>query len=284
MSSPLTAENAAALVAADDLAGLAVHDAEDLLAGHVVGVLTEADTGLIRFIDVQLESDARHVLVPVGHSRLEQVVDRTRIRLRAAKLHDLEHVPAYDANTALTTGYAREIAAEYGRFFRGDFYYAHPAYDHRGVFAGPHPIARTAPTAGPDTRELMPLRDSDFRIVAGESDVHGWAVVGSDGGAVGAVEDLLIDPNAERVRYLVIIATTGQRHALPIGYVELRETEEQIIVPGLTAVDVAALPALVGSLSRADEEALLDRIERALDARNPFLRVDFSEREIATQE
>src|SRR5687767_10008871 len=187
MSSPAAIENTAPLVAADDLAGLAVHDAEDLLAGHVIGVLTEPGTGLVRFIDVQLDSDGRHVLVPVGHTRLEQAFDRIRLRLRAAKLHDLERVPAYDPNSTLTTGQASHLAAEYGRFFRGDFYYAHPAYDHRGLYVGPHPVVRIDPNAEPDSRELASLRDSDFRIAGGEPDVHGWNVLGSDREVAGVV-------------------------------------------------------------------------------------------------
>src|SRR5687767_14664852 len=129
MNLPTATQNETPLTSSSDLSGLAVHDAEDLLSGHVTGVLIEADAGLIRFIDVQLESDGRHVLVPVGHARLEHFLDQTRIRLRAATLHDLEHVPAYDTGTELTSGYVHDLAVAYGRFFRGYFYYAHPAYE-----------------------------------------------------------------------------------------------------------------------------------------------------------
>ena len=55
-------------------------------------------------------------------------------------------------------------------------------------------------------------------------------------------------------------------------------------MPGLNAADLLALPELSAAVpSRADEEELLAAIERALDARNPFLRVDFSERQVATE-
>src|SRR5687768_3262590 len=53
------------LTAQQDLHGLAVHDADDLLTGHVFGLLCESDTGLIRFLDVELDGKNRHVLVPV---------------------------------------------------------------------------------------------------------------------------------------------------------------------------------------------------------------------------
>jgi hypothetical protein len=70
---------------------------------------------------------------------------------------------------------------------------------------------------------------------------------------------------------------------VPIGYVELNRHEKQVIVPGLTAGDIAALPELrQATPSRNEEEELLATIERALDARNPFLRVDFSHRQMST--
>ena len=279
MSSPATIDHAMPLVAANDLAGLAVHDAEDLLTGHVIGVLTEVGSGLIRFVDVQLESDGRHVLVPVGHARLEEVLDRNRIRLRAAKLFDLERIPAYDPNSPVTSGYVSEIASTYGRFFRGDFYYAHPAYDHRRLYAGPHPLVRAQSSQPAIAEQLTTLRNSDFRIAQGEPNIHDWIVAGADGSEVGRVEDLIIDPLAERVRYVVIAAPGNRRRALPIGYVELATQSQQVVVPGLNAADLLALPELSAAVpTRAEEEKLLAAIERALDARNPFLRVDFSER------
>lgn len=277
-------DHAMPLIAANDLAGLAVHDAEGLLAGQVIGVLTEAGSGLIRFIDVQLESNGRHVLVPVGHARLEEVIDRTRIRLRAAKLFDLERIPAYDPNSPVTSGYVSEIASAYGRFFRGDFYYAHPAYDHRRLYAGPHPLVRAQSQHPAIAEQLTTLRTSDFRISQGEPNIRDWIVAGADGGEVGRVEDLIIDPQAERVRYVVIAAPENRRQAIPIGYVELSTQSQQVVVPGLTALDLLSLPELSASVpTRAEEEELLAAIERALDARNPFLRVDFSERQIAAE-
>ena len=50
---------------------------------------------------------------------------------------------------------------------------------------------------------------------------------------------------------------------------------------GRNVADLEALPPFEGlPLARAQEILILNEIERALDARNPFLRVDFSGREM----
>src|SRR5688572_26786961 len=153
-----------------DLKGLAVHDAEDLLTGHVYAILTETETGLIRYLDVELDGKHRHVLVPVGHARLEQSpTGEGRIRLRAATHHDLESVPPFTAEAQWDApDLARDLLAAHGRVFRGDRYYAHPAFNHRSLYAGEHPIV-PASEAGPQTLdELQLLTESkEFRLSSG---------------------------------------------------------------------------------------------------------------------
>src|SRR5262245_38673166 len=162
------------LVAHEDLAGLAVHDVNDLRVGHVFGVLTEAATGLVRFLDVEVDGRSRHVLIPVGHARLEYVLGQRRIRLRAASVEDLEDVPSYQGERA-SLDLARSMATLYGRLFRGARYYAHPAYDHRGLYAGDHPIVKEEELP-PAALDLLRLGDAkEFRVAPGESDVRGWA-------------------------------------------------------------------------------------------------------------
>jgi hypothetical protein len=262
------------LVAHTDLAGLTVHDAYDLRVGHVFGVLTEAETGLIRFLDVQIDGSPRHVLIPVGHARLEEVLGQRRIRLRAATVEDLENVPAYAGEPA-TREVARTVAGAYGRMFRGARYYAHPAYDHRGLYAGEHPVV-SADEVQPAHGTLERLSESDFRVVTGEPDIIGWTLA-AGGEPSGAVQDLIIDPEATQVRYIDVELPEGGHRLLPIGYVELDDARKSVVAAGLSAADIRALPGFEGlPLSRVQEIELLDAIERALDARNPFLRVDFS--------
>jgi hypothetical protein len=267
------------LVPSRDLTGMPVHDVTDLLAGHVYGVLGEADSGIVRFLDVMLSDDGTHVLIPIGHARLEQALDQTHVRLRAARLEDLRAVPPYNpADGWPGPEYARQMATLHGRFFRGDHYYAHPAYDHGTLFAGPHPIVLAEKPA--PVSPLLLLARSDYGVARGEPDVVGWTVVDADGSTIGTVEDLVLDPVAKRVRYVVVRQPDSGRRLLPIGYLEL-QPESRLNLPGLLAADVNALPAFKGEApTRVEEDALRDQIERALDGRNPFLRVDYSGREV----
>jgi hypothetical protein len=267
------------LVAHADLAGLAVHDSNNLRVGHVYGVLTQAETGLVRFLDVEIDGSARHVLIPVGHARLEEVLGQKRIRLRAATVEDLEAIPAY-AGEHPTVDLARTVAGAFGRLFRGGRYYAHPAYDHRGLYAGEHAIV-SAGEARPGPAQLERLSDSeDYKIAAGEPDIRGWNMLAMEEPA-GVVHDLIIDPEAEQVRYVVVELKNGAHALLPIGYLELDRTEKIVLAPGLSAADIEVLPPFEElPLTRAQEIMILNEIERALDARNPFLRVDFSGREM----
>lgn len=267
-----------------DLAGLAVHDADDLLTGHVFGLLCEAETGLIRFLDVELEGKGRHVLVPVGHARVENSVLGPRIRLRAASVEDLERVPAYAADgTWPNPEVAHEVLTVHGRFFRGDKYYAHPAYDHRGLYAGDHPILKDDDASDPDeSASLESLNESrKYRVSEGEPDVRGWTLLDGRGASAAEVTDAVIDTAALKVRYVVVKRTDGQTTLLPIGYVEVRPEAKQVVVPGLIADDLLTLPPFEKlPLSRQQEDALREHIERVLDTRNPFLRVDFSRRQV----
>jgi hypothetical protein len=267
-----------------DLAGLAVYDADNLRAGHVFGVLTEADTGLVRFLDVDLEGEMRHVLVPIGHARLEPGLAEPRFRLRAVRLDDLRNIPSYDGQDGWRDAqYAGRLAAEYGRYFRGAHYYAHPAFDHHGLFAGPHPIV--AESAARPTAELLRLTTSNYRVASHEPDVLGWNVTDANHALIGTTVDLLFDPQSEQVCYALLELPGDGRRLLPIGYLEIDESRKALRLPGLMAADVRALPAATDEPpARAQEQDLLDAIERALDARNPFLRIDFSDREIRSQQ
>ena len=270
-----------ALTPFSDLRGLAVHDAQDLLTGHVFNVLTEAETGLIRFLDIELDGKGKHVLIPVGHARLEDGVTGRRIRLRAATVDDLEDVPAYKPAPALLPGQdeAKKLLAAHGRVFRGDRYYAHPAYDHGGLYAGDHPIVADTEASEREVEALELLSASrEFKLASGEPDVRGWPI-GASGQPMGTVADLVVDTDALTVRY-VVAGRDADQTLLPIGYVNFGD--RIVDVPGLTPADLAALPPFNGlPFSRDDEQRLLDQVERALDARNPFLRVDFSNRRMA---
>ncbi|HEX6057863.1 MAG TPA: PRC-barrel domain-containing protein [Gemmatimonadaceae bacterium] len=91
------------------------------------------------------------------------------------------------------------------------------------------------------------------RVAKGASDPRGWKVVAADGAEVGRVRDLLVDLEAQRVRYLDVeldaaAPGTGERHVLiPIGRARLHDAEDRVLVDALPASGISSLPRYGGS-------------------------------------
>jgi hypothetical protein len=220
------------------------------------------------------------VLVPVGHARIEDRLDQPRLRLRAATLEELDRIPAYHADpNAIDDPYERALLHAHGRAFHGERYYAHPAYDHTGLYAGDHPLVRTGDVAGDATR-LRPLRElPNVAFAPGEADVRGWPVETGSGEGAGVVEDLIVDVSGRQVRYVILrldAEADVERVLVPVGFLRVDANAQRLRAPGLGADDVTALPRYGGGVvERADEEALRDALQERLFARRRYASPDF---------
>ena len=269
-----------------DLRGTPVVDVEGEGIGSVFGALAEVSSGLIRYIDVAIDAAPKHVLVPVGHARVDREEGGALVRLRAATFDDLDAVPTYDPSEGeVDEPFERSVLATLGRLFYGERYYAHPAYDHDGLYAGDHPIVRTG-EAGPSTEEaaaasgLIPLRQlRGYRIADGAPDVRGWRVVAAEGTAVGAVEDLVVDTHAETIRYLVVDGDGAPGALVPIGYTRVDKRNRRVVLPVFTPDDLPPLRLHVEGqpVSRAVEDAIRAAIETLLSGTRRFERADFTD-------
>ncbi len=97
---------------------------------------------------------------------------------------------------------------------------------------------------------VVPLGQlDDFKVAEGDPDVRGWQVVASDGRKIGEVDELLIDTNAMKVRYLDVEVENGlmsepDRHVLvPIGYARLDRGSDQVMVDNIASTDLRTMPA-----------------------------------------
>jgi uncharacterized protein (TIGR02271 family) len=95
---------------------------------------------------------------------------------------------------------------------------------------------------------VVPLDElSGYEVADDDPDVRGWQVLSGDGQEIGEVDQLLVDTEALKVRYLDVDlddALAGGRHALvPIGYARLDPPLRRVFVDGLSSTQVAALPA-----------------------------------------
>lgn len=273
-----------------DLGDLRVEDASGVGIGRTVGALAESASGLVRYLDIGLDKRTKHVLVPVGHARfLREDRELPEVRLRAALLEDLDRIPAFDpATTDLDDPYERALLHAHGRLFHGERYYAHPAYDHAGLFSSQEPLVPTAlgaeehtltaPEAAHEaTAALLPLAALEgWEVARGEPDVRGWTLT-AGGEAAGTVAELIVEPARARVRYLAVDRDAGGRTLLPIGFLRLDHGDEVVTAPGLRSADLAALPEWRGShVARDLEEAIRDTLDDLLVEERRYLRPDFA--------
>jgi hypothetical protein len=274
------------LVPTGDLAGLRTHDVEDRPVGALFGALSEQPTGLIRYLDVELDGPEKHVLVPIGHARIDTGGVEPRVRLRAATFEDLLAVPEYRPDrTEVDAGYHERLLEAYGRVFYGAHYYAHPSFDHDTVFGGAGQVDAVSTTGPADgdgvgagaAATVQPMSRLPERGAARIGrNLLGRRVVDSRGEAVGEVTDLLVETRSHAPRYALIDLTQPPRStAVPLGFLDARADGEELIVRALTADEVRLLPPCEGSLTRQQENRIRTFIEGRLSGERTFQRPDF---------
>jgi sporulation protein YlmC with PRC-barrel domain len=225
-------ENAAAraeVLRSRDLIGWAVADPAGATVGTVSDVLIGRD-GRVRYLAVKRGLLGGSVLIPV--EQLEW--GEQSMRLTGWMDAQVRRLPAYDGDGPL----GPDVIAEMER--------AHPR------FYGP-PLPFDAPGVE-GASKLVPLRQArDFRLPKGAPNVRGWNVFGEDHERIGTVDEMLVDPEQMKVRYLDVDVSDDlfllreDRHVVvPMEAVELRERGEDVWVHGLTAKQVALLPAYTG--------------------------------------
>lgn len=253
-----------------DLSGMPVEDASGLRVGELFGSLIEADTGLVRYIDLDLTTSDRHVLVPIGHARIRtEGRDEPRMRLRAALLEELEQIPPFPADVRhIDDPFERALLEAYGRTFHGERYYAHPSYDHQGIFVGDRPVERPAGDGVGSTLRRMAYLPG-WRIASGEPDIRRWPLVPDEGPRF-EIRDFIVDTAAEKVRY-VVLGTGDDARLLPIGFLQVDADARLVRAPGVSGDDVTALPRYDGGgLSREQEERLCAALRARLSGRRRY--------------
>lgn len=105
---------------------------------------------------------------------------------------------------------------------------------------------------------------SDFGIVEGEPDIRGWDVVNGSGQKIGEVEELIIDAQQRKVRYMVVELDDDdleleddKKVLIPIGLAELDKDDDDVILSSVTVEQLRALPAY-------DADNLDDEAERRI--------------------
>jgi sporulation protein YlmC with PRC-barrel domain len=113
-------------------------------------------------------------------------------------------------------------------------------------------------------RRLQELDRSDFGFVEGEPDIRGWDVKTASGEKIGEVEELIIDAQQGKVRYMIIELDDDdldleddKKVLIPIGLAELDKEDDDVILPSVSVEQLRALPPY-------DAEYLNDEVEKTI--------------------
>ena len=228
-----------------DFVGWDVVDRAGEKLGTIADLLIDR-TGRIRYVHVEHGLPRRHFLLPEHQLEWGEknfVVDRwTRDQVRG--------LPPYATDAPLTAPVLEEMRRAYPWFYDPE--------------EQPRTIEQPA-----DSR-VVPLPDAKgFRLEQGAPNPRGWNAFGSDGERLGTVHQLMVDPAAMKIRYLDVdllddlFLLKDDRHVLvPLEHVDLKERGNDVWVRGLTARQVAALPAYTGG-------PVPGWLERSVDAAFP---------------
>jgi sporulation protein YlmC with PRC-barrel domain len=99
-------------------------------------------------------------------------------------------------------------------------------------------------------RRLQELDRSDFEITKGDPDIRGWDVKNATGQKIGEVEELILDAQQKKIRYMVVELDDDdleleddKKVLIPIGLAELDKEDDDVILPSVTVDQLQALPA-----------------------------------------
>ncbi|HEV7330295.1 MAG TPA: PRC-barrel domain-containing protein [Flavisolibacter sp.] len=142
-------------------------------------------------------------------------------------------------------------------------------------------------------RRLQELDRSDFGVIKGESDIRGWDVRNSSGRKIGEVEELIVDAQERKVRYMVVDLKDNEldlkKHKvlIPIGLAELDKNDDDVLLPSVSLEQLRHLPTydlnilddtterlICVALGR--EEDLMDK-DRQSEKRQQADRTDYNE-------
>ncbi|TXK49824.1 DUF2382 domain-containing protein [Pontibacter qinzhouensis] len=111
-----------------------------------------------------------------------------------------------------------------------------------------------------NNNQLIELGGSDYEIVDGQPDIRGWKVKNAQDETIGEVDELIFDPSALKVRYIVLdlegnVFDLEPRDVIvPIGAAELHESDDLVYLSQVTADQLQTLPEYRrGSLDRDHE-------------------------------
>lgn len=97
---------------------------------------------------------------------------------------------------------------------------------------------------------LLELSHSDYTLTSGEANIKGWPVKTGEN-RIGKVADLLFDPEADTVRYVIVLLDEGitsvedKKILVPIGLIDLDTNEKAVLAPDFHQEQLEAMPRYI---------------------------------------
>jgi len=126
---------------------------------------------------------------------------------------------------------------------------------------------------------LVALSKSSYEIVANEPDIRKWRVTNAEGNTLGVVDDLIIDKQLHKVRYIVLdlhgkpLNLISRKVLIPIGISQFDDMDDVVILPTITLEHLATIPSYTGSIKWNEER----KIRRLFSAPDPNKHVDYDD-------
>lgn len=109
---------------------------------------------------------------------------------------------------------------------------------------------------------LRELRGSGYEIVDGEPDIIGWSIRDNTDHKLGVVQDLLFEPEIQKVRYIIAHLKDNdydldkRKVLIPIGVAELQENGDNVILNAVSPWQIRALPTYYKEMNSKDEQEI----------------------------
>jgi sporulation protein YlmC with PRC-barrel domain len=97
-------------------------------------------------------------------------------------------------------------------------------------------------------KRLQELDRSEYEIVKGEPDIRGWDVKYITGQKLGVVEELILDAQEKKVRYIIVdlqeneLKLLPRKILIPIGLAELDRKDDDVLIPNIAIEQLSRLP------------------------------------------
>ena len=118
-------------------------------------------------------------------------------------------------------------------------------------------------------RHLFRLGElDDWKVADEDPDVRGWKVVDRNGLKLGTIEELIVDRDREKVRYLDIAPgrdrVNEDDHVLiPIGLARVDDNDDKVVINEIDSEAITTFPAYKGEVITRDyEHGVVDRLNK----------------------